>query len=451
MEALEPKVSMSKILITGMAIFALFFGAGNLIFPPYLGVLTGEKWGIAFIGFAIGDVVFGSLALIATLRELKAPVGIWARVGNKWAIFLGSLFFLFNGALFALPRTCATAFELGVSQVAPGMPSWTWAVIYFLIVWFFAIKPTKVVDYVGKYLTPLLILTIVILVVKGVISPIGTVREEALVTNLFAEGLLQGYLTMDACAGITSAGVVLAAAIGYGYKKEKTIHSFITKSTVIGGIILAILYTGLCYLGVTASTMYGAEVEQTVLLVDIAGMVMGNGGKYILGIIAALACLTTGIGISSATATFFVQATKGKVRYNIWVTIFCIFSACAATIGVAGLVKICTPIINLVYPTLITGIILTLFNRQIKNDNVVKCCSYVSFAMGLLALLKLPFIDKLPLANIGFEWVIPVLIALVISLIITGNKPTPGRIIPNGEAIIENYDQIMNEIMGKKE
>lgn len=440
---MESKPSVKQIVIMGFAIFAMFFGAGNLIFPPYLGVLTGKEWGIAFVGFIIGDVVLGVAAMTATLKNLRHPIGIWSRVGKTMSIILGSVFFLFNGALFAGPRTGAVAYEVGLSQIVPGFNMVVWVIIYFGLTWFFAVKPTKVVDYVGKFLTPALIILMVILEVKGAFSSIGVPRDTALVEGLFKEGLVQGYLTMDSNAGITCAYVALAAAIGYGYKKEKDIRSFIFKACVLGGVLLTLLYLGLTYLGVQASASFDETANQTDLLVYCTQAVLGNPGKYLLGVMAILACLTTAVGITSATATYFNRITNGKLSYNLIVTILCIFCAVSATIGVKGLISLCSPILNLFYPALITGIILSLFNNKIKNDNVFKACNYVAVAMGICTFCGFGFVSKMPLAWAGLEWFTPVLAAFIISMIATRNKPSKNWAPIDENAEVESYEELM--------
>ena len=439
----DVKGGAGKVVVMGFAIFALFFGAGNLIFPPYLGLLTGDQWPTAFIGFAIGDVCLGVAAMVATLKDLRSPLGIWSRVGTGLSIALGSVFFIFNGALFPEPRTCATAYELGIKQMFPGFSTIIWSIIFFGLTWAFAIKPTKVIDYVGKILTPLLILLMVILEVKGVFMDIGIPRETAIVDSLFKEGLTQGYLTMDSCAGITSAYVALAAAIGYGYKKEKDIQGFVAKSCILGAVILALLYLGLTVLGAKVAGEFDASIEQTALLVLITERVLGSAGKYILGILAILACLTTAIGIVSSAATYFTRITKGKISYNLVITVFLIFSAISAVIGVKGLIAFFGPVLNLFYPALITGVILTLFTNQIKNDWVFKGCTYVAVAMGICNFLGLGFVSHMPLAREGLEWFVPVAITFVIMMIVTRNKPSEGWHYNDGNDVIESYEDLV--------
>lgn len=441
---IKEKVELKHLIPIGFTIFAIFFGAGNLIFPPYLGVITGEHWVTAMTGFLVGDVVFGGLALISTLRELRAPVGIYARIGKKYSIFMGALFYLFTIALFCFPRTGATAFEVGIRPLFPEFNNIIWELLFFGLTWCLAIRPTKVVDYVGKILTPALIVLIFFLVAKGVINPVGVPRTDSFVDGLFAEGLMQGYNTMDMSAGIMTGGVVLTAAVGYGYKKEKVIQGLITKATIIGCAVLAIVYLGLCFLGACISQQYTSMdgIEQTATLVEVVGAVLGTKGQAILGIVAVLACLTTSIGMVTATSTFFNRSFPNKLNYNVWVTLFTVIGAGISVVGVSRIISICLPMINLIIPAMVTGIFMTLLNNRIKNDWVFRVGSYVAFFMGFLSLFNLGFMAKLPLAGIGFGWVLPVVAAVIITLIVTKNEPSEGWKFHDGEDVIESIDEI---------
>lgn len=441
---MKEKVELKHLIPIGFTIFAIFFGAGNLIFPPYLGVITGEHWMEAMAGFLVGDVIFGGLALISTLRELRAPVGIYARIGKKYSIFMGAIFYLFTIALYCFPRTGATAFEVGISPLFPEFNNIIWEILFFGLTWALAIRPAKVVDYVGKILTPALIILIFVLVAKGVINPVGVPRTDSYVDALFAEGLMQGYNTMDMSAGIMTGGVVLIAAVGYGYRKEKVIQGLITKATIVGCAVLALVYIGLCFLGACVSQQYtSAEgIEQTATLVTVVNAVLGTKGQIILGIVAVLACLTTSIGMVTALATFFNRSFPNKLKYNIWVTLFSVVGAGISMVGVSKIISICLPMINLIIPAMVTGIFMTLFNNRIKNDWVFKIGSYVAFLMGFLSLFNLDFMNKLPLAGIGFGWVVPVVVSIIVAIIVTKNAPSEGWKFHDGEDIIESVEEI---------
>ena len=209
-------------------------------------------------------------------------------------------------------------------------------------------------------------------------------------------------------------------------KKEKYSKSAIqkTKITLKAGIVAAIglilVYGGLTYLGATVSKVYGQDVVQTSLIVQITASLLGNTGKIILAIIVMLACLTTAIGLTSATAQFFEKTTNGKLKYGLIVTVVCIFSAIVSNFGVSTIITFSGPILDIIYPATVVLIIMNLFANRIKNNNIFKGATYTALLVSVVTILNnmgvinIPFINKLPLSSIGFNWVLPVLIGAII-------------------------------------
>lgn len=432
------KVKFKDSLVIGFALFAMFFGAGNLIFPPLLGVVSGTKWFTSFAAFLFADGGLALLGVIALTRTDGDMEALFTRAGRFIGVLIGSLMILCIGPFLAIPRTAATTYEIGIKPtIGTGLSPIIFAIIFFAIVLVLTIKPSKVVDIVGAFLTPALLICLAVLIIKGVVSPLGQPLERTLVDNLAVNGINEGYQTMDAMASCIFAGIVISSIRQKGYTERKVM----VKATIVAGIVavigMAFVYGGLTYLGATVSPIYDNTVERTALIVSITEGILGGTGKVILAIIVALACLTTAIGLSSACGNYFSQLTKGKLKYEVIVVVVCVFSAVVSNFGVDKIIAIAAPILGMIYPAVVAFIFLGMINDKIKNNNVFKCAIWVAVILGVLHTLPgikafenvtalanfAATLDKLPGGNIGFFWAIPVLIAGII-----------GRFIPSKNA-----------------
>lgn len=422
------QIKLKDLVVVGFALFAMFFGAGNLIFPPYLGVQSGSSWFIGFIAFLFADGGIALLAVIAATRFNGDTSKMFDRAGKKLAVVLGSAIVICIGPLLAIPRTAATTYEMGIlPTIGPGFNSILFSVIFFALTLILTIRPSKVVDIVGQFLTPALLIALAVLIVKGIISPLGEIRPDALIPSVFAEGIYQGYQTMDTLAATVFSTIVIVSITEKGYEDEASKVKATIGAGVIAVVGLGLVYGGLCYLGATVSTQYGLEVEQTALIVAITEALLGQTGKVLLAIIVALACLTTAIGLSSAAGRYFSGITNGKLKYEHIVIVVCVFSAIISNFGVSTIIKFSAPILSIVYPATITLIVLSLFGKNIKNDNVFKCATYMALLVSVLTVLtgygvNIPYINNLPLANLGFNWAVPVIIAAIIGNFIPSKK-----------------------------
>ena len=425
---IEQKGSFKDVIVFGFALFAMFFGAGNLIFPPYLGIITGPEWLTAFGGFTFADAGLALLAVMATAKYDGNVIALFRRAGGKLAIVLGCADILCIGPFLAIPRTGATTYEMGIMPLLGNtIPIAVFAAIFFIITYVLTIKPSKVVDIVGRVLTPALLIALAVIIVKGVISPLGPIVEEPMIQGVVGEGIAQGYQTMDAFAAIALASVLIVSLNEKGYNTVSDKLKAIMKSGVLACVGLALVYGGLCFLGATVSTMYGVDAQQSQVIVNITEGLLGQTGKVILAVCVALACLTTSIGLTSATGQFFEKLSGGKLKYKTVVLAVCIFSACMASIGVGGIIKVASPVLSIVYPPTIVLVILAFFTEKIQNDNVYKFAVYTSLIVSILTVIQsygvaMPFLDYLPLKEFGFNWVVPVLIAGLIGHLVPGKN-----------------------------
>ncbi|TQQ84621.1 branched-chain amino acid transport system II carrier protein [Peptacetobacter hominis] len=420
--------SKKDILVFGFALFAMFFGAGNLIFPPYLGIITGPQWLVSFIGFTLADAGLALLAVMAATKFDGDINRMFSRAGTKLGIAIGCADILCIGPLLAIPRTGATTYEMGIMPLfGDKIPVAIFCAVFFIITYVLTIKPSKVIDIVGQFLTPALLIALAVIIVKGVINPLGPIIEEPMIDGVVAEGIAQGYQTMDAFAAIALASVLIVSMNEKGYSTTKEKLTAILKSGAVACVGLALVYGGLCYLGATVSTFNDVNAVQTQVIVNITQGLLGNIGKSVLAVAVALACLTTSIGLTSATGQYFTNLTKGKISYTTVVTIVCVFSACMASIGVGAIIKFASPILSIVYPPTIVMIVLAFFTEKIKNDNVFKFSVYMSILISVLTVagsygISVPIVNSLPFASLGFNWIVPVVIAGIIGNFIKTGK-----------------------------
>ncbi|WP_042272038.1 branched-chain amino acid transport system II carrier protein [[Clostridium] dakarense] len=407
------------VIVVGFALFAMFFGAGNLIFPPFLGVISGESWITGFSGFVIADVGLALLAIIAAAKCGGDINKVLGRPGKNLSIVLGTAIMICLGPLLAIPRTAATTFEMGVAPLFSGVNPVLFSVIFFAITLILTIRPSKVVDIIGEFLTPALLIALAVLIIKGIISPLGAINPKPMIEHVFAEGVAQGYQTMDALGAVALSTVVITSLGNKGYTDAKEKVKLTIKSGVVAAIGLCFVYGGLTYLGATVSKIYGQDVAQTTLIVEMTASLLGKPGKIILSAIVGLACLTTAVGLTSATGQFFENLTKGKLKYEVVVIVVCIFSAIVSNFGVSTIIKFSAPILDMVYPVTIVLVIMTLFGNKIKNNNAFKGAAYMALIISILPFankfgLDTSFLSKLPFAPLGFNWIVPVVIAGVI-------------------------------------
>lgn len=431
------KVKFKDALVIGFALFAMFFGAGNLIFPPYLGVISGTKWYLSFISFLVADGGLALLGVIALTRTNGDMEKLFTRAGKAIGIFIGSAMILCIGPFLAIPRTAATTYEIGIKPtLGDGISPIIFAIIFFAITLALSIRPSKVVDIVGQFLTPALLVCLAVLIIKGIVQPLGQPLDRQLVDNLVVSGINDGYQTMDAMAACIFAGIVINSVRDKGY----TDSASMVKATVVAGAVavigMAFVYGGLSYLGATVSPFYDNNVERTSLVVNITQGILGGPGKVILAIIVALACLTTAIGLSSSCGNYFRDLTKGKLKYEVIVTVVCVFSAIVSNFGVDKIIAIAAPILGMIYPAVVAFIFLGMANNKIKNDNVFKFSIWCAFILGIASVVPtlsafannsgaqslLKTLNSLPGAQIGFFWIVPVVIFGIIGNFVKSKK-----------------------------
>lgn len=410
-------------ILIGAALFAMFFGAGNLIFPPAIGMMAGDKWFISLMGFILTGIGLPVLGVVAVSKAGGTISDLCDRVGPVFSVIMGSIVILAIGPLLAIPRTGATVYEIGIEPLFGAVNPMIVSVIYFSITLFFVIKPSGIIDKIGKILTPILLVVTATIIVKGVVSPIGAPVSTP-VSLPFSKGFTDGYQTMDALGSIVMAGMVLISLIEKGYTDKKEQISMTVKAGLIAGAGLLSIYGGLLYLGATASGVFPADIPKAELIVSITSSVLGSLGQIGMCIVVSAACLTTSIGLTAIVGNYFTKLTNGRLSYKAIVIATVAFSAVMAVVGVEQIVKLAVPLLVLVYPVAIVLILLGLADGFIKNKNVYKgavtgaLCVSVFDALGAMNIqvgLIQTSLAKLPFATEGFGWLVPAIIFALIA------------------------------------
>lgn len=414
------KNKMRDSIVVGFALFSMFFGAGNLIFPPALGNKLGDQYLLGIIGFVLTGVGLPLLAILACSKGNGSFEGITNKIGHKFTLILTTVLFIAIGPLLAIPRTAATTFEISILPLFPTWSSIIVMAVYFLINLFFVLRRSSIIDTLGKFLTPALIVILTIVIVKGIIDPIGEIVPTG-ATNILSTSLLEGYQTMDALAALLFAGVITSSIVEKGYKGTE-VKSVLLKASAIAVIGLAFVYGGLTFIGAHTVNLVDSGISNTSLLVFIANEILGKFGLVLIGAAIGLACLTTSIGLLTAGATFFEKVSNGKLSYKVNAIVISLISYVIACQGVDKIVKLSVPILNVLYPVAITIIVVTMLNKFITNIFAIRLAVYVSLVCGFLFSFFGTALNALPLASIGFGWVIPTILALVIGLFIKPRK-----------------------------
>ena len=427
------KIKKKDIITCGFALFAIFFGAGNLIFPPYLGVLSGDRWYESMIGFLLTDPALPVIGVLVTMKLGGRADDLGKRVSPKFAKLIGMVAILLIGPLFAVPRTGATTHEIFTQPLfGSNIPVIVTALVFFALTWWIAINPNKVIDYVGNTLTPVLLVILAVIVVKSIATPPGqTITTDA--SGLFSLGFKEGYQTMDALGAALMAGIVSTDLIRRGYTDEKTKLKAGVGVGLVALVLLAFVYGGLTYAGATVGEFYNAATPRTDLLIGMTTLLMGDIGKLALGVAVALACLTTSTGLISTCGNYFTTITDGKLEYKKVVTVATIVSLVISLLGVESIISIAVPVLTIIYPVVIVLIFLSIFDKKIKYNWTYTGAVVGAFAVSLLEGLGLfgqmtgisglvglgNVINVLPLAKDGFGWIIPALLGSLLFTLIS--------------------------------
>lgn len=436
----QRKTRFSDVFVIGFAMFAVFFGAGNLIFPPFLGMQAGKSWFPGFLCFVLADVGLAILTMLVLVRRQDSGAGeLLSGLGRVPAKIVSVTVMLCVGPLLCIPRTGATTFEMAIQPLLPGFPSWLFSLLFFGIVFLLTLRSSSVVDVIGKVLTPLLLLTLAVLCVKGIFAPIGEIGPAPDLGQVMKDGFLSGYQTMDVLGSIVMVVMISGAAVKKGYVDGRSKFRVILLASGVAAACLFAVYCGLTYLGATVSMKELREVNQTGLVVLVTQLLLKRVGVYLLALIVFFACLTTAVGLVSSTAEYFTKLLK-KVPYPVVTAVICGCGILIGTVGISAIIKIASPILNIMYPLLLTQIFISLIPALRRREYA---CRGAAIGAMLVCIpdticdlgLHLGFVKQLPLAELGFAWV-PFAVAgcLIGALLPERGAEAPAPAVPSGQS-----------------
>lgn len=413
-------------LTIGFALFAMFFGAGNLLLPPYIGLQIGDQVLVAIIAFALTGILLPFFGILAVVQSGNSLQDLGDRIHPYLAPVLGSIIMLCIGPLIAIPRTAATTYEVGLLSSFPEFSAVWSSVIFFSITWALTIVPSKVVDIIGNILTPGLLILLLILIVVGVFFPQGEYANyDATSLQAFSLGFTEGYQTLDVLASVIFAGIIIAAAQSKGYVDASAKSKVVIASGALAAFCLLLVYGGLLFLGAT-SGVDDPEIGRSALLIHIALSNLGKYGMIAIALAIALACLTTAIALTSAVGTFFSQLSGGKVGYKTLVTVCCLISGVLAISGVDNIIQFAYPPLAFVYPIVITLVLyVVFFGQRITSKTPYIGALMASTLVAVLSLFKilnlwsestLDLLNKIPFFSIDLGWVVPSAVGFIIGL-----------------------------------
>lgn len=431
------KLSIKQILSVSMMLFAIFFGAGNMIFPPAMGHLAGSSYLWALLGFILTDAGIAILGVTAVVLIGNSMNDLGGLVSKRFALFLSIGIYLLIGPLFALPRTGSVSFELAalpyIASDFKVIGSIAFTAFFFLITYFLSSNPKKIVDVVGKILTPVLLLSILIMFVGAIMNiqwgeptvQLGDIQTpiEAYTSMPFFQGMIEGYNALDGPAGLAFAIIVINAIREYGIKDRKIIAKYTIYSGLGAAGFLAIVYFMLTYIGAITGTSFA---NGGALLHAVTSQMFGTPGGIILGIAVLLACLTTSIGLTTSFSDYFVEL-KPSWSYKKIAAGVCLFSFMISNIGLSELVKISLPILIVIYPVTVVLIVLSFLRHKIKDKKIVYILGMlftfvVSLVNGLdAANIIIPGITEamrqIPFYDLGIGWIIPSMIGACLGML----------------------------------
>ncbi|NLI61776.1 MAG: branched-chain amino acid transport system II carrier protein, partial [Clostridiales bacterium] len=398
---MKEKLGFKSNLLLGSLLFGLFFGAGNLIFPVHMGQSAGNNTLLATIGFLATGVGLPLLGVIAaTLAQSESLYDLAKPISRIYSVLFTCMLYLTIGPLFAIPRTATVAFEVGLSPFIPGkyvqIGLLVFSLVFFSVTLYFSLRPGRILDWVGKYLNPVFVALLSILLIATFIRPMGKASQYSAQGNYIERalftGLLDGYNTMDALASLAFAIVIISniERLGVNSPKRKAIE--ILKSGLVCVVGMSIIYASLSFMGATSLGSLSRADNGGKIMSMVSEHYFGLIGKVLLAAIVSVACLKTAIGLITSCSQMFSEMFPKSLSYNKYAVIFTAFSFIVANFGLNNIIKLSIPVLMFLYPLAITLIILSLLAPVInKQRDIYKWTTIFTMVAALF-----DFINALP-------------------------------------------------------
>ncbi|EMD6370866.1 branched-chain amino acid transport system II carrier protein [Morganella morganii] len=429
--------STKDMLVLGMMVFALFLGAGNIIFPPMAGYHSGTDWFSASLGFIVTGVVLPFLTLITVAvkgrgERLSVDLPRWVSVTFWVALYL------ILGSTFAMPRVTNTAYELGFLPLGFVEKSTAshliFAFVFNFVSMFFMLKQGTMISAIGKFMTPALLFLLVAVGIAVVRTPLSPINEpiNQYVDFAFFSGIVDGYQTMDVLSAMAFGGIVARALASRGITSPQDVVVITIKAGLIAVGLLAALYICLFYLGATSDAVSQTATNGGQIFSRYVDALYGALGTWLMCGIVLLASMTTFVGVTSACADFFATFNP-RLDYRFWVVVSTLLTTIVSTFGLDTLLRVTIPVLLLIYPTTVALVFLQFARRKMRNPRftygytvavlVVMSAFDTLNNIGLLSENVLAVLHRMPLFKEGIGWLLPGVIAFIISFVAGNMRP----------------------------
>ena len=427
--------------LTGLLLFGIFFGAGNLIFPPTLGAQSGEQFIPAIAGFVVSGVGIAVLTLIiGTLNPKGYIYEISKKISPLFATIYLAALYLSIGPFFAIPRTATTSYAVGISpllaEADKGFGLIVFTLIYFVAAYLIALNPSKILDRIGRILTPVFALLIIILVILGAFKYGANAPQtatEAYQISAFGTGFLEGYNTLDALASVAFSVIAVQTLKQLGFSSKKEYISTIWVVGIVVAIGFSALYIGLGFLGnhfpMTEEAMKGGT-PGVYILSQATQEIFGSTAQLFLAAMVTVTCFTTTVGLIVSTAEFF-NGRFPQISYKVYATVFTLIGFAIANLGLDAIIKYSVPVLVILYPITITIVMIVIVNKFVPLSKpgmqltmglvtAIAVTSVLASSFEIVTLTNL--INALPFANASLPWLVPAIIGILLSLVLPNKQ-----------------------------
>ncbi len=409
-------------LVTAFALFSLFFGAGNLILPPQLGFKSGELWWLVTVGFCLSAVLIPILGILAHAKLQGTIFDFGKKVSPTFSLVYSVIVYAISISL-PSPRTASVTHEMAIQPFFDS-PSWFTSLIYFVLVFIFVMNRSKILNIIGKLLTPGIILILLILIGITVFS-FDFDFSSTQFPSPFTDGILEGYQTFDAIGAVVVGGVIIVS-INIKHKEGSYADkkALIRKAGWLAGIGLFLIYAGLILSGALVHGSFDGDISRTALLSGMARLTLGAMGNLFLSILVSLACFTTAVGIVTGTADFVKSRFKDSQQaYLITAIVGCLLGVMMGQFNVGYIIAVALPALMFIYPITIVLILLNVVPEKYASPEVFKVVVLATIIFSIpdfLGSIGSPLVPKggilewIPLQQYSLGWVLPALVVFVV-------------------------------------